>query len=43
LRNPRPDQKAGAVFVSVGDNIFPAPQNKTNTIGYVGQVTVVIS
>jgi hypothetical protein len=43
LRNPRPDSEAGAVSVSVGDNIFPAPQNKTNTIGYVGQVTVVIS
>lgn len=43
LRNPRPDVKAGAVSVSVGDNIFPAPSAKINTIGYVGRVTVVIS
>jgi len=43
LRNPRPDPDAGAVSVSVGNNIFPAPQNKINTIGYVGRVTVVIS
>ena len=43
LRNPRPDPKAGAVSVSVGDNIFPTPKNIMNTIGYVGKVTVVIS
>ena len=43
LRNPRPDPDAGAVSVSVGDNIFPTPKNRMNTIGYVGQVTVVIT
>ncbi len=43
LRNPRPDAEAGAVSASVGDNIYPAPENRTNTIGYVGKVTVVIS
>tara|TARA_R100001460_G_C3490238_1_gene169255 strand:- start:57 stop:362 length:306 start_codon:yes stop_codon:yes gene_type:complete len=43
LRNPRPDPNAGAVSVSVGDNIFPTPKNIMNTIGYVGKVTVVIS
>ncbi len=41
LRNPRPDPDAGAVFVSVGDNIFPTPKNRTNTIGYVGEVSVI--
>ena len=43
LRNPRPDPVSGAVSVSVGDNIFPTPKNRMNTIGYVGQVTVVIT
>ena len=43
LRNPRPDPEAGAVSVSVGDNIYPTPKNRMNTIAYVGKVTVVIS
>ena len=41
LRNPRPDPVAGAVSVSVGDNIFPTPKNTMNTIGYVGVVSVI--
>jgi hypothetical protein len=44
LFNPRPDQDAGHVYVSVGDYIYPAPATLGGRgLGQIGIVTVVIT
>ncbi len=41
LRDPRPEHNVGSFSASVGDDIFPEPENKINTmVGYVGFVSV---
>lgn len=44
LKNARPDQDAGSIYVNVGDNIFPPPVRFAGTlVAQVGAVTVVTS